>query len=63
MLWWPGQMLEGPQVVECLGIAHALGLMSCILCLVDLFHDAHSYIELDGKAHMLRHTAKSQTQP
>lgn len=49
MLWWPWQMLEGPQVMECLGMTHALGLMSCILCLVDLCHDTHSYTDLVGK--------------
>lgn len=41
--------LEVPQVMECLGMTHALGLMRYILCLVDHFHDAHSYTELVGK--------------
>lgn len=35
--------------MECLGMTHALGLMRYILCLVDHFHDAHSYTELVGK--------------
>lgn len=58
------QMLEGPQIMGGLGMTHALGLTSCILCLVDLCHDAHT--DLVGKHTCLgtrlshRHTRDSK---